>query len=58
LRKTLVFKAAGDVRTYADVVAVISAGASRIATSTTSVIIDGALWILHSFWSYYSSKVE
>jgi len=35
-------KAAGGVRTYADAVAMISAGASRIGTSTAVAIIEGA----------------
>lgn len=35
-------KAAGGVRTYADAVAMIEAGANRIGTSTAVIIIEGA----------------
>ena len=36
-------KAAGGIRTYADAVAMIEAGANRIGTSTAATIIQGAL---------------
>ncbi|MEM2537004.1 MAG: deoxyribose-phosphate aldolase, partial [Candidatus Bathyarchaeia archaeon] len=35
-------KAAGGIRTYADAVAMIEAGANRIGTSTATTIIQGA----------------
>jgi deoxyribose-phosphate aldolase len=35
-------KAAGGIRTYADAVAMIKAGANRIGTSTATAIIQGA----------------
>ncbi|MCW3994196.1 MAG: deoxyribose-phosphate aldolase [Candidatus Bathyarchaeota archaeon] len=35
-------KAAGGIRTYADAVAMIEAGANRIGTSTAVIIIEGA----------------
>ena len=35
-------KASGGIRTYADAVAMIEAGANRIGTSTAAAIIDGA----------------
>lgn len=35
-------KAAGGIRTYADAVAMIEAGANRIGTSTAAAIIEGA----------------
>ena len=40
--KNMGVKAAGGVRTYADVVAMIEAGANRIGTSTALAIIKGA----------------
>ncbi len=36
-------KAAGGIRTYADALAMIEAGANRIGTSTAKAIIEGAL---------------
>jgi deoxyribose-phosphate aldolase len=35
-------KAAGGIRTYADAVVFIKAGANRIGTSTAKAIIEGA----------------
>ena len=40
--KEMGVKAAGGIRTYADVVAMIKAGANRIGTSTAVQIIEGA----------------
>lgn len=40
--KDLGVKAAGGIRTYADAVAMIKAGANRIGTSTAKAIIEGA----------------
>lgn len=40
--KDLGVKAAGGIRTYADAVAMIQAGANRIGTSTAKAIIQGA----------------
>mgnify|MGYP001096117190 CR=1 FL=1 len=40
--KSIGVKAAGGIRTYADAVAVIEAGANRIGTSTAVAIIKGA----------------
>jgi deoxyribose-phosphate aldolase len=40
--KDIGVKAAGGIRTYADAVAVVKAGANRIGTSTATAIIEGA----------------
>jgi deoxyribose-phosphate aldolase len=40
--KNMGVKAAGGIRTYADAVAMIEAGANRIGTSTATAIIEGA----------------
>ncbi|MGB9854400.1 MAG: deoxyribose-phosphate aldolase [Candidatus Bathyarchaeales archaeon] len=40
--KDMGVKAAGGIRTYADAVAMIEAGANRIGTSTAAAIIEGA----------------
>jgi deoxyribose-phosphate aldolase len=40
--KEMGVKAAGGIRTYADAVAMIEAGANRIGTSTAAAIIQGA----------------
>jgi len=40
--KNMGVKAAGGIRTYADAVAMIEAGANRIGTSTAVAIIEGA----------------
>jgi deoxyribose-phosphate aldolase len=40
--KDMGVKAAGGIRTYADAVAMIEAGANRIGTSTAAAIINGA----------------
>ena len=39
--KNMGVKAAGGIRTYADAVAMIEAGANRIGTSTATAIIEG-----------------
>jgi deoxyribose-phosphate aldolase len=40
--KDIGVKAAGGIRTYADAVAMIEAGANRLGTSTAATIIKGA----------------
>ncbi|MEM2952804.1 MAG: deoxyribose-phosphate aldolase [Candidatus Bathyarchaeia archaeon] len=40
--KDMGVKAAGGIRTYADAVAMIEAGANRIGTSTAAAVIEGA----------------